>query len=133
MVNHFEYGGGGTNSSLSGGLQSQTGPTEIGATSCNRLSIPNRLVPPSSQICNHCRKSFSNKGDRDRHVREQHVYGKRLLCHLTRCPHGRAGRGFTRLDKLVSHLTSGKHKMGYKKAKREATEHNRDVIAAANE
>ncbi|KAI1614317.1 hypothetical protein EDD36DRAFT_418157 [Exophiala viscosa] len=111
--------GNGSDSSLSG-FQSQTRPTEIGG-------IPAATTPLK---CDPCSKSFSSKGDLDRHVREQHTNPKRFLCPVLPCDRGMRGHGFARRDQLVNHLTSSKHKMGYDEAKLAAARHNQDANAA---
>jgi hypothetical protein len=54
-------------------------------------------------------KSYKNKGDLSRHMKE-HIMPGRFLCTETLCNRSIDGNGFTRKDKLQSHLEA-KHKM----------------------
>ncbi|KAK5306965.1 hypothetical protein LTR99_002657 [Exophiala xenobiotica] len=145
-VDPFAQNGYGLNSSLSGALQFQPWATEAGASF---LDNPTTIRQPDvdwgmwpSDLSIHCGKSYRNKGDRDRHVREAHTHRKRYLCHIAMCPRGVEGNGFARMTQLVVHLTGGSHKMGYDAARFEAARHNHnhnhnhirnvDVNAASN-
>ncbi|KAJ9503894.1 hypothetical protein H2202_001033 [Exophiala xenobiotica] len=150
-VNPFAQDGYGLNSSLSGALQFQTGPTEVGRIHEKRpglvgtvepmpvfcaggaqLSHPQTILQPDvvlgmwtlDQTCTYCGKLYKNKGDRDRHVREAHTHGKTYLCHVAMCRRGVEGNGFARMSQLVVHLTGGSHKMEYDAARLEAARHN---------
>jgi hypothetical protein len=66
-------------------------------------------------ICTVCQgtgvyKSYKNKGDLSRHMKEHSIMAGRFLCTETLCNRSVDGNGFTRKDKLQSHLEA-KHKM----------------------
>ncbi|KAK5460859.1 hypothetical protein LTS15_002922 [Exophiala xenobiotica] len=152
-VNSFAQDGYGSNSFLSGALQFQTGPIEVGlaALATNepmpvhnaggaQLPHPQTILQPDVDwgmwppdlICTYCFNPYKNKGDRDRHEREAHTHGKKYLCHIAMCPRGVEGNGFARMSQLVVHLTGGSHKMGYDAARLEAARHNRNHTRNVN-
>lgn len=92
-----------------------------------RGSIPkkaNRLSDKSTYCC-YCAKSFKNKGDCSRHVREVHIQPKAYLCPLVGiCPRSIIGNGFGRMHQLIDHLKSGVHNMTPGQARMEAHRHN---------
>jgi hypothetical protein len=108
--------------------------TEVDTTSTqitNALSTPQSMVGYVSEplpslgdynaitlgdnVCTICLgtgvyKSYKNKGDLSRHTKEHSVMAGGLLCTETLCNRSVDGNGFTRKDKLQSHLEK-KHKM----------------------
>jgi hypothetical protein len=71
---------------------------------------------PGDNVCTVCLgtgvfKSYKNKGDLSRHMKEHNAtMAGRFLCTETLCNRSVDGNGFTRKDKLQSHLEA-KHKM----------------------
>jgi hypothetical protein len=104
--------------------------TEVNTTQItNVLSTPQSMVSYVSEpflgdydaithgdnVCTVCLgtgvyKSYKNKGDLSRHMKEHSVMAGRFLCTETLCNRSVDGNGFTRKDKLQSHLEA-KHKM----------------------